>query len=142
MSYRFPSVEWTNAYREAINANQAYREAAQDWTHGIVAMVVEKEPSVGLAESMALHLDVERGKCRSCLLVKADEVHDASFVIVGTYAQWKQVVKKEIDPIKAMLQGKLQLVKGHMPTIIKYVKASKELVASIACVPTQFPDES
>ncbi|WP_156865160.1 SCP2 sterol-binding domain-containing protein [Pajaroellobacter abortibovis] len=49
------------------------------------------------------HLDVEHGKCRSCLLVKADEVHDASFVIVGAYAQWKQMVERALDPMRAML---------------------------------------
>jgi hypothetical protein len=40
-----------------------------------------------------------------------------------------------------MMQGKLKLTKGHMPTIVKYVQASKELVESTARVPTKFRDE-
>ena len=36
---------------------------------------------------------------------------------------------------------KLKLVKGHMPTMVKYVQSSKELVESTSRVPTRFPDE-
>jgi len=40
-----------------------------------------------------------------------------------------------------MMQGRLKLTKGHMPTMVKYVTASKELVASTSRVQTKFRDE-
>ena len=46
MAFDFPSAAWTDAYKDAINANANYKVAGKDWTHGAVAMVVKAEPSV------------------------------------------------------------------------------------------------
>jgi putative sterol carrier protein len=141
MAYDFPSPEWTAAYRDAINASESYKKTGKDWTHGVVAMVVKAEPSLRIPEDMAMMLDVHAGECRSCKLIPLTEADSAPFMVVANYAQWKQVIKREIDPTKALMQGKLKLTKGHMPTMVKYVHASKDLVESTAKVPTQFRDE-
>jgi putative sterol carrier protein len=137
----FPSAEWCSAYKDALNANPAYRTAARDWTYGPVAMVVTAEPSIGLASDMAMWLDLHQGVCRDGHMVSREEAEKAAFVIVASYARWKEVIRKELDPTKAMMQNKLKLTKGHMPTIVKFVTSNKELVESTARVPTQFMDE-
>ena len=135
----FPSAEWVAAYKDAINANPDYAKAGKDWTHGVVAMVVKAEPTLGIPEDLAMMLDVDSGRARDCSIVPATVAYEtAPFVIVASYAQWKQVIKKEIDPTKALMQGKLKLTKGHMPTMVKYVNASKQLVESTSRVPTKF----
>jgi putative sterol carrier protein len=141
MAFLFPSPEWANAYKDALNASAAYAEAGKDWTHGVVAMIVKAEPALGLPEDLGLWLDVHGGKCNSIKLVPAAEVEAAPFIIVATYAMWKSVIKKELDPIKGMMQNRLKLTKGHMPTIVKYVKSSRELVETTSKVPTLFRDE-
>jgi putative sterol carrier protein len=141
MPHDFPSVEWTQAYRDAINANEAYKTAGKDWTHGVVAMIVKADPTLKIPEDVGMWLDVNQGSCRECKLVSAAEAQEAPFVIVADYARWKQVIKRELDPIKGMMQGKLKLTKGHMPTIVKYVNASRELVESTSRVETKFRDE-
>jgi putative sterol carrier protein len=138
---RFPSEEWCLAYRDAINGNAAYQAAARDWTYGPVAMVVTAEAGIGIAEDTAMWLDVHQGLCRQCRLVSREEAEKASFVIVAPYGRWKEVIRKELDPTKGMMQNKLKLTKGHMPTIVKFVTSNKELVESTARVPTQFIDE-
>ena len=135
----FPSEAWIQAYQDAINANPEYAKAGKDWTHGVVAMVVKAEPSLGIPEDLAMWLDVHEGRCRGCRMMTAAEAEPrAPFVVTATYAQWKQVICKEIDPTKALMQGKLKLTKGHMPTMVKYVLASKQLVESTSRVPTKF----
>ncbi len=141
MSIAFPSPEWCAAYKDAINANVAYKTAGKDWTHGVVAMVVKAEPSLGIETDQGMWLDVHQGQCRACNLVTMAEAEKAAFVIVADHARWKLVIKKELDPIKGMMQGKLKLTKGHMPTIVKYVQSTKELVESATHVPTKFRDE-
>ena len=141
MAHVFPSTDWAAAYKDAINANAAYKIAGKDWVHGAVAMVVKADAALGIAEDTALVLDIDRGECRECKLCPASDATDAPFVIVADYARWKQVIKKELDPIKGMMQGKLKLTKGHMPTIVKYVNASRELVESTSRVDTKFKDE-
>jgi putative sterol carrier protein len=137
----FPSAEWCAAYKDAINANPGYKTAGREWTHGPVAMVVMAEPSLGIPEDMAMWLDVERGGCRDCRLVSRVEAEKAAFVLVGTYARWKEVIRKELDPTKGMMQNKLKLTKGHMPTMVRFVTASKELVESTTRIPTAFAGE-
>ncbi|HEY2512431.1 MAG TPA: SCP2 sterol-binding domain-containing protein [Polyangiaceae bacterium] len=141
MAYDFPSPEWAAAYKDAINGNAGYKTAGKDWTHGPVAMVVKADPALHIEEDTALWLDVHQGECRDCRLMPAKDAEAASFVILAPYALWKIVIRGELDPTKGMMQGRLKLTKGHMPTMVKFVTASKELVASTARVPTKFRDE-
>jgi len=138
---RFPSSEWCAAYKDGINANAAYKLAGKDWKHGPVAMVVTADPAIGLPEDQAMWLDLDQGTCRDCRLVGRAEAENAAFVIVASYARWKEVIRKQLDPTKGMMQNRLKLTKGHMPTMVRFVTASKELVESTSRVPTQFLDE-
>jgi putative sterol carrier protein len=138
---RFPSAQWCAAYKDAINANQGYRTAGREWTHGPVAMVVTAEPSIGIPEDTAMWLDLHQGECKDCRLVSREEAEKAGFVIVASYARWKEVIRGQLDPTKGMMQNRLKLTKGHMPTMVKFVSASKEQVASASRVPTMFVDE-
>jgi putative sterol carrier protein len=140
MAHPFPSPEWAQAFKQAIEASPAYKQAGADWTHGPVALVVRADPSIGVAEDVGLWLDLDRGVCREAKIVGRDEAAKAPFCITGEYARWKSVIRKELDPIKAMMQKKLEL-KGQMTIIVKYVNASKELVECATRVPTQFLDE-
>jgi putative sterol carrier protein len=90
---------------------------------------------------MALWLDVHQGVCRACTLASREEAEKASFVLVAPYARWKEVIRRELDPTKGMMQNKLKLTKGHMPTMVKFVTSNKELVEATTRVPTHFIDE-
>ena len=45
MAYKFPSPEWTQAYKDAVNASEAYRKHGKPWTFGAVAFVVKADPN-------------------------------------------------------------------------------------------------
>lgn len=141
MPIPFPSPEWVAAYKDAINANANYKAASKDWTHGVVVMVVKADAALGIEEDLAMWLDVHQGHCRMTKLLPAKDAQDAPFVIEADYAKWKQVIRRELDPIKAMMQGKLKVTKGNMPTLVKYVHSNRELVESAARVDTKFRDE-
>ena len=84
-------------------------------------MVVTADPAIGLPEDLAMWLDMHQGECRACTLVSREEAEKAAFVLVASYARWKEVIRKQLDPTKGMMQNKLKLTKGHMPTMVKYV---------------------
>jgi len=139
MAYEFPSEEWTAAFKDAVNANEVYREFGKPWTFGAVAMVVSADPSLGLDDDYGILLDVDQGVCREATYVKGmARVTDAPFVIVAPYARWKDVIEGRLDPIKGMMEGKLKLTQGHLPTMIRFVESSRALVSSAAKVPTRF----
>lgn len=139
MSIKFPSAEWTEAFKNAVNASAGYRAAGKGWTHGQVAYVLKADARIGTTEDMAMVLDLHAGECRGAMYVPASQAQDAEFVIVAEYPKWKEVLSGQVDPTKAMMQNKLKLQKGHLPTIVKYVVASKELVQSATAIDTDFP---
>jgi putative sterol carrier protein len=139
MSIAFFSSEWIAKYKDAINGNPDYKSAAADWTHGVVALVC-KAQAPAMPADVGIWLDLDRGACREAKAVSVAEAATAPFCITGEYARWKQVLKKELDPIKGMLQGKLKL-KGDLPTIVREVRSAQALVNSAASLDTQFADE-
>ena len=138
MALKVFSDEWVQAYMEAINSSP-YKEAGKDWRSGVVALIVEKNPEVGLEEELGVWLDLNEGVCREAFICGAEKASTAPFCISGQYSQWKQVLMKELDPIKGMMQGRLKL-KGDLPTIVRYVKASQELVNASSTIDTEFLD--
>jgi len=137
--HRFPSKEWTAAYQVALNHNRAYREAGKPWTFGAVALIVRSDPAVGLEHDAGMVLDVHQGECRGARFVEdVQDPEDAAFVIVASYACWKDVIQGRLGPIKGMMEGKLKLSRGHLPTIIRFVDSARQLVVSACKVPTEF----
>jgi len=136
----FLSLEWVSAYRDAINANPLYREAAATWNFGALALVCKAKADAGLTEDVAIWLDLHLGQCRDARLMTAADVATTPFVLIAEYDRWKQVIKGDLDPIKALLQGKIRL-KGNLSTVVRFVGASKVLVATASQVGTQFADE-
>lgn len=139
MALKFPSAEWTSAFKNAVNANAGYRDAGKAWVHGKVAYVVKADPALGLEHDMAMVLDLHEGQCRNADYVDGETAQGADFVIVAEYPRWREVLSGQVDPTKAMMQNKLKLQKGHLPTIVKFVVASKELVKSALVIDTEYP---
>lgn len=139
MAIRFPSPEWTQAFKDAVNANAAYAEHGKGWTHGKVAYVIKADARLGLEHDMAMVLDLHGGKCRGAEYVDGVTAQAADFVITADYPKWREVLSGAVDPTKAMMQNKLKLEKGHLPTIVKFVLASKSLVGSATAIDTDYP---
>lgn len=138
--FEFPRDEWFHALAGKIADSQAYREAASDW-EGDIAFVIEADPERGVPHDVWGHLDLWHGTCRSGTVVTPERGADAEFVISATFRRWKDVVRGELDPVRAMMQGKLR-VRGDLPKILRYVQAAHELVVICGTVPTRFPDEA
>lgn len=136
----FPSQEWLEEYVVLIKASPDYQAAAETW-EGDVTYVFEAEPEKGVPEDVYSWMDLWHGDVREWKYgVSKEDGEAAKFVIRAPYSRWKEVINKELDPIKGMMQGKLKL-KGDLPTIVRYVKASNELVNIAGQVPTEFVDE-
>jgi len=138
MALVFGTKEWAVAYEKAVRENEEWSKAAANW-EGDLTIVVKPKPEIDLPE-IDLYMDLWHGECRSIKLVSKEEGEKAKFVITGEYDRWKQVAKAQLDPVKGMMQGKLKL-RGDLPTIVRALKASQELIKSLSKVDTVFPDE-
>ena len=140
MALSFPSIEWVEEFKKQINSSEGYKKAGATWTAGVVALVTSAKPEIGIKEDVGIWLGLHQGVCRDAKIVTAEDAQKAPFCITGDYARWKQVIKKELEPVKGMMQGKLKL-KGDLPTVVRYVKASQELVECTTRIETKFLDE-
>lgn len=136
---QFATQEWLDEYRRRINASPAYREAAKTW-EGTVAYLFEAEDG-RFPRTRCAVMDLWHGECRTARMAEEGEAAGAPFLIRAPYTRWKQVVRRELDPVKGLMQGLLRL-KGDLPTIVRHVRASNHLVTIAAEIPTEFPDEA
>jgi putative sterol carrier protein len=138
----FAGQEWFEAFGREIEGSEAYSEAAADW-EGDIAFRVVAEPDRNVPEDLWGYLDLWHGRCRRAASITAAEAdaNAAAYTLTAPYSRWKDVVQGELDPIKAMMQGKLR-VRGDLPTIVRYVKAANELVRLTGLVDTDFQDEA
>ncbi len=134
------SPEWAQAFKDEINNSAAYRQAAKGWKW-TVGLVVEAEPDKNFPETQGLVMDLFDGGAREITIGTAEEAQACNFVITAPYSRWKDVATKQLDATRGMLQGKLKL-KGDLPTIVRYTKASQELTECTTRIPVTWPDEA
>jgi putative sterol carrier protein len=136
----FASDPWFQDLIVRINASSEYREAAASW-EGDIAFLVEAEPDRGMPADVWGRLDLWHGACRGGGVVDPEDGEACAYVIRAPYSRWKEVVMGDLDPVRAMMQGKLK-VRGDLPTIVRYVRAANALVDLTGQIATQFPDEA
>jgi putative sterol carrier protein len=133
------SNEWAEQFKEEINRSSVYRQAAKGWKW-TVGLVVEAEPDRSFPEARGIVMDLLDGEARDIRVGSADNARACDFVITAPYSRWKQVATKELDATRGMLTGKLKL-KGDLPTIVRYTKASQEMTECTTRVPVRWPDD-
>ena len=130
----FPSEEWISLFKDAINSNVAYEDAAKTWEGDFLFVV---QPDSNLKQQVVFYVDLWHGKCRAVLVLGPGETKQTAFVYEGPYGNWVKLIRKEIDPIQGLLTGKFKL-KGDMLKVLRAVRAAKELVETAGNVPTEF----
>lgn len=129
---RFPSAEWAEAYRAALNENAAYRAAAKAWVGDILLLVVPPAPG---APAPGVHLDLADGGCRQATFYEDARTVASEFVYEGTPENWARLMRHELDPVKAILDGTFR-VRGNLAKLMRFTRAAKELVETASNVPS------
>jgi putative sterol carrier protein len=135
MSIPFPSDAWVKALMAEINKSAGYAEAAKNWEGDFVFVV---EPVDGQVP-VRLYMDLWHGQCREAAEIADEAAKAPAFRLSATAGAWKKVLQRQLDPIQGLMTGQLKL-KGNMATMMKNIKAAKELVACCTLVPTLFPE--
>ncbi|MFX1470640.1 MAG: SCP2 sterol-binding domain-containing protein [Promethearchaeota archaeon] len=138
---KFGTQEWADAYKEAVNENENYRDAAgpegfppNGWEGDFIFIV---EPAGNLDHEIRMFVGLYHGECTDAKVLKEGEDMEAAYEWAGSYDAWLQVLKKELDPIRGLLAGKFRL-KGDMAKILKATRAALELVNSTTTIETEF----
>jgi putative sterol carrier protein len=137
--YIFFMPEFLLTWEKVLKEDAVYKEVAKDW-EGSVVLVVQKKPEYGFEQDIYVWMDLWHGDCRSIRNVPDHAGKKGAFVINGSVERWMAVARKQLDPVKGMMQGKLKL-KGDLPTIVRAIKAALRLVETVGMVGGKLPDE-
>jgi len=133
---RFPSQEWADAFRGAIGRNEEYREAAAAWEGEILFRVV---PGTADAPAPGILLALAHGEC-SAATFHADSRSIASeFAYEGSRENWQRLLRREIDPVKSILDGTFRM-RGNLLKASRFIRAAKALVETAASIPAAWAD--
>jgi len=129
---KFPSAEWAGEFRSVLNQNEAYRAAAQAWEGDILFLVRSADAS---APSPGIHLALAHGECSAATFHEDARAVASEFVYEGTPENWAKLLRGELDPVKAILDGTFR-IKGNLAKAMRFTRAAKELVETAAKVPS------
>jgi len=137
--YIMGTPEWVATFEKLVQNDEEYKRVAKTW-EGTVVIHILANPANGINDDLYLYMDLWHGDCRFVRLVPKEIGANGDFVLTGEMERWQAVMKKELDVTKAMMQGKVKL-KGSLPTIVRYVKASIRLTDLSAEIDTKFQSD-
>lgn len=136
----FLSDDWAQALCAALNASPAYAEAAATWEGDLcfVARAGGAPDGSRLDADCTAYFDLDRGACRGAGAVASAADAGPAFAIEAAYADWRAILGGQLDPIMAVMLGKLR-VAGDKSVVLRHAKAAKAMVACAASVETEWP---
>ena len=137
MAAEILSEAWAQAWSDALNASESYRAAAAGW-EGAVVVAVRGEPARGV-EARAVFLDLWHGACRAARVAGPPDAEAARYVLTADAATWLELLRGGVDPVTAVMGGRLELTKGSVMGLLPHVAAAKELVAVARSLPGALP---
>nr|MDO8086073.1 SCP2 sterol-binding domain-containing protein [Candidatus Sigynarchaeum springense] len=121
---------WAAQYCKALNASATYAKVAKGWGltfDGGMLFVMEKCGE--MEDDITAFLDLKDGKCLGITIVAPGKEPPRKPILTlrAPMLTWRRIIFKEIDPIGAIMQGKLALT-GEMTLVMRYTRAAVELV--------------
>lgn len=135
MAITFATEEWVKAACAEVNKSQAYKDAAKNWEGDMYFII---EPEGGLKETIITYFDLWHGECRGASVFADEGAKTPAYRLWAPLSVWLSILEKKLDPVQAMMTGKLNL-KGDMAQIMKMPRAAVELVECVTRVDTEFP---
>lgn len=136
----FPSEEWVAAWTSRCNASAAYLAAASGWD-GVVALEIGPDDD-HLSEPLYVRLCAQDGQWTSFRFGPDRALAEhPSFLLTARYATWKQLVRQEIDPVRAIMRGTVR-VQGRLSELFAWSDSLQVMTGLAGQVDTIFADRA
>ncbi|MFB6490835.1 MAG: Fis family transcriptional regulator [Thermoproteus sp. AZ2] len=135
---KFPSKEWAEAFCRALNESPEYRSAGSKWEGDIVFLAVNIPQEVGAGERVAMKFLLRHGQCHGVEVYTGDAATqaDAPYILESDYKTWLDVITGKLQPIPAMVLGKIKVKKGSFAVLAQYVSAAIAMIEAAQKVGT------
>lgn len=141
MAVLYPSQEWCDEWKNAVNASPAMTKAGEKWGVGFNGnLIFEIQPGAGLEKTTYLFIASAAGKCSECRIVEDPATVEYGFYVKGAYADFKEVVKGDKDFIAGVVTGVFKL-DGPMLKIMTNAKFVRAVANSISSFEAEYLGE-
>lgn len=134
----FPSLEWGEALRDSLNANEEYQEAGANWEGALTLVCLREEGK--LDRDLHFYMDLYRGKVREVRQLSSPEEMKSTYTLIAKYSVWKEILQGKYDGIDAIKRGKIKF-KGNLVSLMWHARAPKIMLRVMREMKTQFIDE-
>jgi putative sterol carrier protein len=127
---RFPSPEWAEQLRVALNDSAGFQAAATAWEAHLLFLVRtpgSDDPAPGV------RLQLSQGVCLGAEFLADARRIAAEFVFEGTPENWRRLLRRELDPVRPFMDGTFK-VRGNLAKALRFTRAAKELVATASAI--------
>lgn len=127
---KFPSEEWAEALCHALNQSAEYKSAAAKWEGDILFIMTAVPQHLAVGRTVAMKLKLRHGACLGSETYIDDEVRaaEAPYVLEADYNTWVEVITGKIQPIPAMVLGKIKIRKGSFSVLAQYATAALAII--------------
>jgi putative sterol carrier protein len=141
MAVLYPSNEWCEEWKTAINDSKAVQETGKNWGVDFNGnWVFEITPGGGLDKTTYVYLEAKAGKCTDARILDDPSEVDAGFFCTGPYEEFKHVVKGEKDFIEGVVRGIFKLT-GDMARIMRNARFIRAVADSISTFEAEYLGE-
>lgn len=114
---------WAARWAAELDQDTDYRRHAERWQGGILFVVEGEAPR-------KVFLDLEGGRCRAGRAATPEDEAAAPYEIRADLATWEDVLGGRLDPLYALMRGRLRLSRGSLASLLPYTAAAKAMVAA------------
>ena len=137
----YPSQAWCDEWKKAINDDKRVAETGKNWGvdfNGNWLFMIA--PDGGLEETAYVYLEAAAGKCSDARMLADPSEEKPGFVVTGSYADFKPVVKGEADFLAAVVKGTFK-IQGNMVKIMQYARFVRAVANSISSFKSEYLGE-
>ena len=137
----YPSQEWCNEWKTAINNDEAIAKSGKKWGVGFNGnWLFILTPGDGLEKTAYVYLQAAEGKCSDARVLNEPPQEDPGFVVTGSYADFKSVVKGDKDFLGLVVKGVFKM-QGDMAKIMMNAKFVRSVANSISSIESEYLGE-
>ncbi|MEW6532459.1 MAG: hypothetical protein AB1473_16630 [Thermodesulfobacteriota bacterium] len=141
MAVLYPSQEWCDEWKSAINANPLIKELGRKWGVGFNGnLLFEIQAGDGLENTTYVFMEAAAGQCTECTIVQDVAGSDYGFYVTGKYVDFKEVVKGNKGFMEGVVKGVFK-IKGDTLRLMRNAKFVRAVADSISSVDARYLGE-
>lgn len=125
----FGSTEWLDMYVDIYNKNEAVKLALKDLTAKVAFEFTDRPDIPPKCVSLEEGVIEEHGEMT--------DPGAMDYIIRANYDVWKSMTLGELDPMNALMSGKIKLT-GNMAAMLKHAEGFQQTFDVVQAIPTVF----